>query len=52
MVLEDVPADTTVVGVPGKAVRWKGQKIAPSIALNQVDIPDPVAQEIPSSGNV
>jgi serine O-acetyltransferase len=46
VVLEDVPADTTVVGVPGKAVRWKGQKIAPSIALNQVDIPDPVAQEI------
>lgn len=46
VVLEDVPPDTTVVGVPGKAVRWKGKKIAPSIALDQVDIPDPVAQEI------
>lgn len=46
VVLKDVPADTTVVGVPGRAVRWRGTKIAPSIELDQVHIPDPVAQEI------
>jgi serine O-acetyltransferase len=46
VVLDDVPADTTVVGVPGRAVRWRGTKIAPSIELDQVHIPDPVSQEI------
>ena len=43
VVLEEVPANCTVVGVPGKIVRRGGQK---PTDLNQVDLPDPVAVEL------
>ncbi len=45
VVLHDVPPNSTVVGVPGRVVRSKGQKI-PREELNQVDLPDPVSQDI------
>lgn len=46
VVLNDVEPDTTVVGVPGKAVKHKGERIVESVELDQVHIPDPVSQEL------
>ena len=43
VVLEEVPPNSTVVGVPAKVVRQNGQKITP---LDQVHIPDPVWQQL------
>ncbi len=43
VVLDEVPPNSTVVGVPAKVVRQNGQKITP---LDQVHIPDPVAQQL------
>lgn len=43
VVLEEVPEDSTVVGVPARVVKRGGMKVVP---LDQVHIPDPVAQEI------
>lgn len=44
VVLHEVPPDSTVVGVPARVVRLAGRKVVPE--LDQVHIPDPVAQEI------
>lgn len=43
VVLEEVPPDSTVVGVPARVVKRDGVKVKP---LDQIHIPDPVAQEI------
>ncbi len=43
VVLEEVPPDCTVVGVPARIVRRGGERVTP---LDQIHIPDPVAQEI------
>lgn len=43
VVLKEVPPDSTVVGVPARVVKVGGKKISP---LDQIHIPDPVAQEI------
>ncbi|MBQ5810784.1 MAG: serine O-acetyltransferase [Clostridia bacterium] len=44
VVLHEVPADSTVVGVPARVVRLAGKRVVKE--LDQVHIPDPVAQEI------
>lgn len=43
VVLSDIPDNATAVGVPARVVRIGGQKV---VDLDQVHIPDPVAQEI------
>ena len=43
VVLEEVPANATAVGVPARVVRIAGQRVPD---LDHVHIPDPVAQEI------
>ena len=43
VVLEELPVGATVVGVPAKIVRLNGEKLKP---LDQIHIPDPVAQKI------
>ena len=43
VVLEEVPENATVVGVPAKVVKLGGVKVTP---LDQVHIPDPIMQEI------
>ncbi len=43
VVLEEVPPDCTVVGVPARVVKRAGAKVKP---LDQIHIPDPVSQEI------
>lgn len=44
VVLKDVPEHSTAVGIPAKIVRIKGKKVDDS--LDQIHIPDPVAEEI------
>lgn len=45
VVLEEVPPNSTVVGVPGRVVKRKNLD-APQEELNQVDLPDPVREDI------
>lgn len=45
VVLKEVPPNSTVVGVPGKVVKVDNQKI-PRADLDQINLPDPVEQEI------
>ena len=45
MVIEEVPPNCTVVGVPGRVVRHNNQKLVRE-DLNQVDLPDPVNEDI------
>ena len=43
VVLEEVPPNSTVVGIPARVVRQNGEKVP---SLDQIHIPDPVSQEI------
>jgi serine O-acetyltransferase len=43
VVLNDIPSDSTAVGIPARVVKIAGQKISD---IDQINIPDPVAQEI------
>ena len=45
VVVKSVPANCTVVGVPGRVVIRDGQRV-PGLDLNQVDLPDPEADAI------
>ena len=42
VVLDNIPSDSTAVGVPARVVKRNGKRVE----LDQVHIPDPVAQEI------
>ena len=44
VVLSEVPANCTAVGIPARVVRQDGKRV--SCDLDQVHIPDPVAQEL------
>lgn len=46
VVLEEVPENSTAVGVPARIVRIEGQKVNNNKDLDQVHIPDPVSQEL------
>lgn len=43
VVLSDIPSDSTAVGVPARVVRRKGERV---VELDQIHVPDPVAQEL------
>lgn len=45
VVLKEVPPNCTVVGVPGRVVKMGDQKI-PRADMNQVDLPDPISNDI------
>lgn len=45
VVIEEVPPNSTVVGVPGRVVRRNNQKLVRE-DMNQVDLPDPVNEDI------
>jgi len=45
VVLEEIPPDSTAVGVPARVVRRNGVK-EPCADLDQIHIPDPIAQEL------
>lgn len=42
VVLMDVPEESTVVGIPGRIVRFKGKRVSPCDALDHIHLPDPV----------
>jgi len=44
VVIKDVPANSTVVGVPGRITRQDGKKI--EISLDHIHILDPIMQSI------
>lgn len=45
VVLSEVPAGSTVVGVPGRVVRMNNM-VLPQETMNQTDLPDPVVEDI------
>ena len=45
VVLEEVPPNSTVVGVPGHVIK-RGNKPIPRETLDQTDLPDPVSEDI------
>jgi serine O-acetyltransferase len=45
VVLSEVPPNSTVVGVPGRVVKRDNQSL-PRESMNQVDLPDPVKEEL------
>ena len=45
VVLEEVPPNCTVVGVPGRVVKMNDEKI-PIRDIDQVHLPDPIANDI------
>lgn len=45
VVLQEVPEDSTVVGIPGKVVRIQGKRVDPCKELDQVTVPDPIKME-------
>ena len=45
VVLQAVPPHSTVVGVPGRVVKVKGQYV-PNITFNHADLPDPLANRL------
>lgn len=47
VVLEEVPPNSTVVGVPGRVVKRNNQ-LLPREDMNQIDLPDPVKEDISS----
>lgn len=46
VVLQEIPEDSTVVGIPGKVVRIQGKRVNPSTELDQVKMPDPIKMEL------
>ncbi len=47
VVLKEIPENSTAVGIPARVVRRQGKKVSsPASDLDQVHIPDPIAQEI------
>jgi serine O-acetyltransferase len=45
VVLDEVPPDSTAVGVPARIVRLNGERPAANTNLDQIHVGDPVAQE-------
>jgi len=44
VVLQDVPDHSTVVGIPGKIVRIKDERVPDEALLDHIHIPDPIAE--------
>lgn len=47
VVIHSVPSDSTVVGVPGRVVRHKGERL-PGVRLDHGDLPDPILERLES----
>ena len=46
VVLHEIPSNSTAVGIPAKVVRRNGERVEDNSDLDQINIPDPVAQEL------
>ena len=42
VVLKNVPANSTVIGVPGRIIKSQGERL-PDATMDQVDLPDPIS---------
>lgn len=45
VVLRDVPGNSTVVGIPGRVAKREGKRV-PSVTLDHVHLPDPIARDL------
>lgn len=46
VVLNEIPDNCTVVGIPGRVVKRNNQKVRPCDTLDQVHLPDPIRMEL------
>lgn len=46
VVLREIPPNSTVVGIPGRVVKRKNEKVHPQSLLDQTHLPDPVRMEL------
>ncbi|MFH1665512.1 MAG: serine O-acetyltransferase EpsC, partial [Candidatus Omnitrophota bacterium] len=46
VVIRDVPADSTVVGVPGRITKRRGKRLPGGINLDHTSLPDPIQQAL------
>ena len=46
VVLNEIPADSTAVGIPARVVRRCGERVTEAQDLDQIHIPDPVSQKL------
>ncbi len=46
VVLREVPSNSTVVGIPGRIVKRRNQKVHPQDRLDQTHLPDPIRHEL------
>jgi len=46
VVLQDVPDHSTVVGIPGRIVRIKDERVADETLMDHIHIPDPIADRL------
>lgn len=51
VVIDPVPADSTVIGIPGRVVSRNGKRVQREIDLDQISLPDPVGDKIFSMEN-
>ncbi|MDO4816661.1 MAG: serine O-acetyltransferase EpsC [Bacillota bacterium] len=52
VVLSEIPADSTAVGVPARVVKIAGEKVDYASEVDQVSISDPVAEELSSINRI
>lgn len=45
VVLKNVPADSTVIGVPARVIKSQGERL-PDATMDQVDLPDPISDRL------
>jgi serine O-acetyltransferase len=46
VVLQDVPDHSTVVGIPGRIVKIKDERVADEALMDHINIPDPIADRL------
>ncbi len=46
VVLTNVPDDCTVVGIPGRIVKARGERVSPGKSLDHIHLPDPVRDRL------
>src|SRR5437660_11022083 len=44
VVLKSVPANSTVIGVPGRIIKGEGEERLPEATMDHTNIPDPIAE--------
>ncbi len=52
VVLSEIPADSTAVGVPARVVKIAGEKVDYASEVDQVSVADPVAEELSSINRI